>query len=137
MTSTVTTPSRPLSAGCHRRTPRRSAPAVLSLGGGPRRRAPATSCSALASPEKQSTAKLPPPQPRTAASRTAAPEEEETDYNEVAATLESIYKLSPALVEEKDDEDEKNKKAKRKKKGRVVSTHLNLQTTALNIVVFL
>ena len=126
MASTVTTPSRPVSAGCHRRSPRRSAPVVLSLGGGPRRRTPSsTSCSALASPAKQGTAKLPPPQPT--ASRTAAAdaerERERTDYNEVAAALESIYKLSPAVVEEKDadEEDEKSKQTKRKRKGRVVS----------------
>uniref|UniRef100_A0A0E0DV11 RNA polymerase sigma-70 domain-containing protein n=1 Tax=Oryza meridionalis TaxID=40149 RepID=A0A0E0DV11_9ORYZ len=125
MASTVTTPSRPVSAGCHRRSPRRSAPVVLSLGGGPRRRAPSsTSCSALASPAKQGTAKLPPPQPTTA-SRTAAAdaerERERTDYNEVAAALESIYKLSPAVVEEKDadEEDDKSKQTKRKRKGRV------------------
>uniref|UniRef100_A0A0D3GBE7 RNA polymerase sigma-70 domain-containing protein n=1 Tax=Oryza barthii TaxID=65489 RepID=A0A0D3GBE7_9ORYZ len=124
MASTVTTPSRPVSAGCHRRSPRRSAPVVLSLGGGPRRRTPSsTSCSALASPAKQRTAKLPPPQPT--ASRTAAAdaerERERTDYNEVAAALESIYKLSPAVVEEKDadEEDEKSKQTKRKRKGRV------------------
>ncbi|XP_006655642.2 RNA polymerase sigma factor sigE, chloroplastic/mitochondrial [Oryza brachyantha] len=123
MASTVTTPSRPLSAGCHRRSPRRSAPVVLSLGGGPRRRAPATSCSALASPAKQGSAKLPPPQPTTSRTTTEADaEQERTDYNEVAAALESIYKLSPAVVEEKDgdaDEGDKSKKAKRKRKGRV------------------
>ncbi|KAL5230625.1 hypothetical protein ABZP36_029401 [Zizania latifolia] len=120
MASTVTTPSRPLSAGCHRRSPRRSAPVVLSLRAGSRRRAPATSCSALASPEKQSMTKLPPP-PQPTTSRTAAPEaeRERTDYNEVAAALESIYKLSPAVVDEKDGDDDKSKKAKRKKKGRV------------------
>ncbi|TVT97174.1 hypothetical protein EJB05_57546, partial [Eragrostis curvula] len=111
MTSTVTTPSRPLAAGCRRTAgPRRSGPVVLSLKG-PRRRAPSTtSCAALASPEKQSTAKLPlppPPPPQK--------EEEGTDYNEVAAALESIYKLSPAVVEE---EDETTKK-KKKRKGRV------------------
>jgi hypothetical protein len=55
MTSTVTTPSRPLAAGCRRAA--RSGPVVLSLKG-PRRRT--TSCAALASPEKQSTdTKLP------------------------------------------------------------------------------
>ncbi|KAG8086549.1 hypothetical protein GUJ93_ZPchr0010g9580 [Zizania palustris] len=121
MASTITTPSRPLSAGCHRRSPRRSAPVVLSLRGGSRRRAPATSCSALASPEKQSLTKLPPP-PQPTTSRTAAleAERERTDYNEVAAALESIYKLSPAVVDDdKDGDDDKSKKAKRKKKGRV------------------
>ncbi|XP_062181103.1 RNA polymerase sigma factor sigE, chloroplastic/mitochondrial-like [Phragmites australis] len=120
MTSTVTTPSRPLSAGCGRRSagPRRSGPTVLSLKG-PLRRTPSTSCSALASPEKQSTAKLPPPLPTTTASRTAAPEAERTDYSEVAAALESIYKLSPAVVEEKHDEDNKSMKGKKKRKGRV------------------
>lgn len=118
MTSTVTTPSRPLAAGCRRAAgPRRSAPIVLSLKGGPRRRT-TTSCSALASPEKQRTAaKTPlPPPPQKAA------EEERTDYNynEVAAALESIYKLSPSVVEhEEEDEDTKKKKRKRKNKGRV------------------
>ncbi|KAL6609462.1 hypothetical protein ACP70R_039431 [Stipagrostis hirtigluma subsp. patula] len=126
MTSTVTTPSRPLAAGCRgSAAPRRSAPAVLSLNKGPRQLAPAvlsrrrTSCSALASPEKQSTAKL--PRQRPAATTEAAAEEKTTDYNEMAAALESIYKLSPAVVEEThdDEEDEKGNKAKRKKKGRV------------------
>ncbi|CAN6345677.1 unnamed protein product [Urochloa humidicola] len=117
MTSTVTTPSRPVAAGSRRAAgPRRSGPAVLALSKGPRRRAPSTSCAAVASPEKERTAaaKLPPPQ---RPSRAAAQEEEEesTDYNEVAATLESIYKLSPAVVEE---DDESNKNAKKKRKGR-------------------
>lgn len=121
MTSTVTTPSRPLAAGTR---PRRSGPAVLSLSKGsssPRRRgAPSTSCAALASPDKQRTAnKLP------LSSRKQQEEEERaTDYNEVAAALESIYKLSPAVeVEEEkrhgDGDDEGGKKAKKKRKGRV------------------
>ncbi|XP_062232268.1 RNA polymerase sigma factor sigE, chloroplastic/mitochondrial-like [Phragmites australis] len=110
MTSTVTTPSHPLAAGC-----RRSAgPTVLSFRG-PRRRAPSTSCSALASPEKHSAAKLPLPPPPPQDTATAS----RTDYSEVAAALESIYKLSPAVVEEKHDEDDKGDKAKKKMKGRV------------------
>ncbi|OEL12738.1 RNA polymerase sigma factor sigE, chloroplastic/mitochondrial [Dichanthelium oligosanthes] len=120
MTSTVTTPSRPLAGiGCRRAAgTRRSGPAVLALKG-PRRRAPSTSCSALASPEKQHTAKLPPPQRSSRAA--AAEEEERTDYNEVAAALESIYKLSPAVVEEKHGEDDGKgeKKDKKKRKGGV------------------
>ncbi|XP_039836927.1 RNA polymerase sigma factor sigE, chloroplastic/mitochondrial-like [Panicum virgatum] len=118
MTSTVTTPSRPLAAGCRRAAgPRRSGPAVLSLKG-PRRRAPSTSCSAVASPEKRRTAaKLPPPQRPSRAA--AAEEKERTDYNEVAAALESIYKLSPAVVEEKHGDDEGKRKGRKKGKGGV------------------
>lgn len=123
MTSTVTTPSRPLAAGSH---PRRSGPAVLSLskgGGGQRRQrrlAPSTSCAVLASPDKQSTAnKLP------LSSRKQEEEvEKATDYNEVAAALETIYKLSPAVeVEEKKrqggNEDDGGGEAKKKRKRRV------------------
>ncbi|XP_066361875.1 RNA polymerase sigma factor sigE, chloroplastic/mitochondrial-like [Miscanthus floridulus] len=137
MTSTVTTPSRPLAAGSR---PRRSGPAVLSLSKGsssPRRRqAPSTSCAALASPEKERTRnKLPPPPPSRTAAAAAATEQQQqeeekaTDYNEVAAVLESIYKLSPAVeVEEEkrhgsgdeDDEGEGGKaKKKKKRKSRV------------------
>lgn len=125
MTSTVTTPSRPLAAGSR---PRRSGPAVLSLskgGGGQRRQrrlAPSTSCAVLASPDKQSTAnKLP------LSSRKQEEEvEKATDYNEVAAALETIYKLSPAVeVEEKKrqggNEDDGGGEAKKKRKRRVVS----------------
>jgi hypothetical protein len=125
MTSTVTTPSRPLAAGSR---PRRSGPAVLSLskgGGGQRRQrrlAPSTSCAVLASPDKQSTAnKLP------LSSRKQEEEvEKATDYNEVAAALETIYKLSPAVeVEEKKrqggNEDDGCGEAKKKRKRRVVS----------------
>lgn len=123
MTSTVTTPSRPLAAGSR---PRRSGPAVLSLskgGGGQRRQrrlAPSTSCAVLASPDKQSTAnKLP------LSSRKQEEEvEKATDYNEVAAALETIYKLSPAVeVEEKKrqggNEDDGGGEAKKKRKRRV------------------
>ncbi|CAD6332675.1 unnamed protein product [Miscanthus lutarioriparius] len=124
MTSTVTTPSRPLAAGSR---PRRSGPAVLSLSKSSseprRRRAPSTSCAALASPDKQRTAnKLP------VSSRKQQQQQEEeraTDYNVVAAALESIYKLSPAVeVEEEkrhggDEDDEGGKKAKNKRKSRV------------------
>ena len=119
MTSTVTTPSRPLAAGCRRAAgPRRSGPAVLSLKG-PRRLAPSTSCSAVASPEKRRTAaKLPPPQRPSRAA--AAEEKERTNYNEVAAALESIYKLSPAVVEEKHGDDEGKRKGRKKGKGGVV-----------------
>uniref|UniRef100_A0A0D9WKC7 RNA polymerase sigma-70 domain-containing protein n=1 Tax=Leersia perrieri TaxID=77586 RepID=A0A0D9WKC7_9ORYZ len=126
MASAVTTPSRPVSAGCHRRTPRRSAPVVLSLRCGPRRRAPpSTSCSALASPAKQGTPKLPPPPEPTSTAAAAAidAKRERTDYNEVAAALESIYKLSPAVVDDADAVDEKStKKARRKRKGRKATT---------------
>lgn len=112
MTSTVTTPSRPLAAGCRRTAggPRRSGPVVLSLKGPPRRRT--TSCAALASPEKQRTARS----KQAPAKEDERQAEESTDYNEVAAALESIYKLSPAVV----DDDDKAKKKKRKQ-GRVVS----------------
>ncbi|KAL6848748.1 hypothetical protein ACP4OV_021331 [Aristida adscensionis] len=126
MTSTVTTPSRPLAAGCRRSAaPRRSAPVVLALKGPRQRRA---SCAALASPEKLGTAKLPLPPPpqqqqqqqtQPSSAAAAAAEEKTTDYNEVAAALESIYKLSPAVVEEKQDEGEEDKKAKKKRKARV------------------
>uniref|UniRef100_A0ACD5TZN0 Uncharacterized protein n=1 Tax=Avena sativa TaxID=4498 RepID=A0ACD5TZN0_AVESA len=108
MTSTVTTPSRPISAGGQRR---RYRPTVLAIAGGaksPKRRAPAAR--ALASKQSTAVAKLPPP---------PAPSEEAgvigTDYNEVAAALETLYKRSPALVEE----DEQSKKAtEKKRKGR-------------------
>ncbi|XBJ21061.1 hypothetical protein VPH35_011780 [Triticum aestivum] len=118
MTSTVTTPtpSRPLPAGPQRR---RYRPTVLAIAGGskpPRRRAPAaaTSCAALAAPEKQSTApsKLPAPSP--------APEG--TDYDEVAATLETLYKLSPVIVEEDGKRSKKQAATKKKRKqGRAKS----------------
>ncbi|WVZ99751.1 hypothetical protein U9M48_045007 [Paspalum notatum var. saurae] len=113
MTSTVTTPSRPLAAGCR---PRRSGPAVLSLKA-PRRR----SCSALASPaaeQRQSTAvpKRRPLPPSKAEEEEEVRERTTTDYSEVAAALESIYKLSPAVVE--DEEEEKKAKKKKKKKQR-------------------
>ncbi|KAF8716434.1 hypothetical protein HU200_026313 [Digitaria exilis] len=118
--STVTTPHhRSLAAGRRRAAgPRRSGPAVLSLSKGPRRRAPATSCAAVATPEKQPTAsKLPPP--HRPPSKPVSAAEERTDYNEVAATLESIYKLSPAVVDEEHGEgDEATKKNKNKRKGR-------------------
>nr|CAB3460593.1 unnamed protein product [Digitaria exilis] len=120
--STVTTPHhRSLAAGRRRAAgPRRSGPAVLSLSKGPRRRAPATSCAAVATPEKQPTArKLPPPHRPPSKPASAAAEEERTDYNEVAAALESIYKLSPAVVDEEHGEgDEATKKNKNKRKGR-------------------
>ncbi|GJM89885.1 hypothetical protein PR202_ga06110 [Eleusine coracana subsp. coracana] len=121
MTSTVTTPSRPLAAGCRRTATagtRRSGPIVVSLKG-PRRRT-TTSCAALASPEKQRTATkqlpLPPKQKQQQQQHQAEEVEERTDYNEVAAALESIYKLSPAVVD--DDENETEKK-KRKRKGKI------------------
>jgi RNA polymerase sigma factor len=93
---------------------------VLALKGPPRR-APSTSCSAVASPEKQRTAKLPPPQRPSRVPAAEEGEGEGTDYNEVAAALESIYKLSPAVVEEKHGEDDEAEKDKKKRKGRVVS----------------
>ncbi|KAF8726850.1 hypothetical protein HU200_019330 [Digitaria exilis] len=128
--STVTTPHhRSLAAGRRRAAgPRRSGPAVLSLSKGPRRRAPATSCAAVATPEKQPTArKLPPPHRPPSKPASAAAEEERTDYNEVAAALESIYKLSPAVVDEEHGEgDEATKKNKNKRKGRAVSINISL-----------
>ena len=122
MTSTVITPSRRLAAGCRRAAgPRRSGPAVLSLKG-PRRLAPSTSCSAVASPEKRRAAAklLPPQRPSRAAAAAEKEEGERTDYNEVAAALESIYKLSPAVVEEKHGDDEGKRKGRKKGKGGVV-----------------
>ncbi|XP_021302430.1 RNA polymerase sigma factor sigE, chloroplastic/mitochondrial isoform X2 [Sorghum bicolor] len=128
MTSTVTTPSRPLAAGTR---PRRSWPAVLSLSKGSsgprRRRPPSTSCAALASPDKQRTANKLPVSSRKQQQQEEEEEVRATDYNEVAAALESIYKLSPAVeVDEEnerhgghDDDDEGGKKAKKKRKSRV------------------
>ncbi|XP_044984750.1 RNA polymerase sigma factor sigE, chloroplastic/mitochondrial [Hordeum vulgare subsp. vulgare] len=116
MTTTVTTPtpSRPLPAGPQRR---RYRPTVLAIAGGskpPRRRAPAaaTSCAALAAPEKQSTATA-----KVAPSPAPAPSAPEgTDYDEVAATLETLYKLSPVIVEEDGKSSKKQAATKKKRK---------------------
>lgn len=158
MASTVTTPSRPLpsSAGIISQHRRRCycccscrPAAVLALAGGgaaakPRRRrsspAASTSCAALKSPEKQSTAaaaaKVPPRRP---ARRSATPAPEEaaaagasTDYGEVAAVLETLYQLSPTVVEEDEEESSiKEAEKKKQKQRRKTKTLPAMKTTVV------
>ncbi|XP_047094575.1 RNA polymerase sigma factor sigE, chloroplastic/mitochondrial-like [Lolium rigidum] len=111
MTSTVTTPSRPLPAGSQRRRYRPTVLAIAGAGKPRRRRAPAaaTSCSALASKQSTAAAKLLPPAEVEEAAAGIS-----TDYNEVAAALETLYQLSPTLVE--DEQLDQTKKATKKKR---------------------